>query len=216
VATSPALRLATEADVALAATGTAVASWYRALHDAGRTVCAAPDGPPAHLRREADELDAAVVREMGERLRLSRAPGWSDALDAIEPLKRAMRALPETLTYGDFHWTNLALARALPVGGEGPGGRAVVFDYHLLGVGPAEGDVRNVVGALAAPAREAFLAAYGAVDERALLLDAPVASLHALREALRRPSLPRWGEQIVREVESGTFLEGLRRALAVL
>ncbi len=59
--------------------------------------------------------------------RASRPGGWPPS----RSVKRAMRALPETLTYNDFHWTNLALSRqARPVP------RAVVYDYHLLGIGP--------------------------------------------------------------------------------
>ena len=58
--------------------------------------------------------------------------------------------------------------------------------------------------------------AYGAVDERTLLLDAPIASLHALRRSVRLPRIPPWGEKVVHEVESGAFHEGLRRALGAL
>jgi hypothetical protein len=185
LAVSPNRRLASAVDATEPAAGAAVAAWYRALHRAGRAVVTARGGPPPHLKREADALDAGVLRGVGERFDLTGAPGWALCLDAVGALKAALRTLPETLTYGDFRWTNLALARDAP-------GRAVVFDLHLLGLGPAESDVRNVRTALGPAAWAAFAEAYGPVDARALALDAPLALLHALREAGRRPTLPRW------------------------
>ena len=216
LARSAAWRLATPADLARAGPGAAVAAWYRALHEAGRRAVTAPGGPPPHLRREADVLDAASVCDLGERLGLSEAPGWAQVVESIDALRQALRALPETLTYGDFHWSNLALARGAEQAGAEAGARALVFGHHLLGLGPAESDLRNVLGSLEEPARAAFRAAYGAVNERALRLDAPVATLYALHEAAQRPQLPRWAAALVREVRTGAFAAGLRRALAAL
>jgi SAM-dependent methyltransferase len=208
LATSDVWRLAGEADLHRPETGAAVAEWYRALHAAGRAVLADPSGAADFLHREVDSLDAATILRIGERLGLAADPVWELAADRIEALKRALCALPETLTYNDFHWTNLALSR-----GEGHGLRAVVFDYHLLGIGPAAGDYRNVTGSLEDPARRAFQVAYGEVDEREAILDAPVAVLHALGVAVRRPALPRWALPLVSEVTTRGLEAKLRRAL---
>lgn len=188
-----------------------MAGWYRALHAAGRSVLADPRGVPDFLHREADDLDAAAVLQTGARLGLAGEPAWRLAAEQIEALKRAMRALPETLTYNDFHWTNLALSRqARPVP------RAVVYDYHLLGIGPVYSDCRNVGSALRGAARAAFWAAYGKVDEREAILDAPVSILSALHVAAQRPELPGWARPLVREVTTGALLTKLQRALALL
>ncbi len=209
--TSPAWRLATKEDIERPETGTAVAEWYRALHAAGDELLADARGAPAFLRREEDALDAASILRTGERLGLTAHPVWALAAEHIEALKRALRSLPTTLTYNDFHWTNVALSRR-----ETSALRAVVFDYHLLGIGTRYSDYRNVGSALGAPARLAFQSAYGEIDGREAVLDAPVAVLCALLEALGRPRLPGWALPLVGEVETGELEAKLQRAIALL
>jgi hypothetical protein len=203
-------RLATAEDANAPATGRAVAAWYRRLHAAGRRVVAGPGGAPGHLRRETDGLDAAALSALGERLGLTAAPGWTLAVESIEVLAAALRAIPTTLVYGDFHWTNLALSA-----GSGQL-RAIVFDYHLLGLGPAESDLRNVSGALGARARATFLEAYGPTDRRAALLDAPVALLYTLGEAARWQEPPRWAQQAIEQVHRGDLERHLVAALVAV
>ena len=156
----------------------------------------------AHLNVPGDDVGVVATVEGAHRLL---------AAEHIEALKDGLRSLPETLTYNDFHWTNLALSRH-----QRPEFRAVVFDYHLLGIGLAASNCRNVGGSLGAAARAAFWVAYGAVDERAAALDAPVATLHALRVAVQRPELPRWALPLVHEVTTGELEAKLRHALALL
>ena len=208
---SPTWRLAEEADVERSEPGVAVARWYRALHTAGREMLASPLGTPDFLQREADGLDTATVLKMGQKLDLSANPVWKLAADCIEPLKQAMRSLPETLNYNDFHWTNLALSRQ-----QGPSVRAVVYDYHLLGIGLAYSDCRNVVGSLGEQAEIAFWEAYGLVGEREALLDAPVSVLFALSVAVQRPYFPRWANGCLRKAKNGELENSLQRALEIL
>lgn len=208
LAAGPTWRLAAEADCRRADVGRAVAAWYRALHQAGRKLLADPLAVPDFLRREDDALDPAAVLDIGERLGLSGSPVWRLCAEHIEALKRAIRARPATLTYNDFHWSNLALARAAAGLLE-----AVVFDYHLLGIGMAYSDCRNVLGCLGGPAASAFKDAYGPFDRTEALLDGPVAVLAALSEAVCRPKLPGWAGPLVRQATSGELERGLRRAL---
>lgn len=211
LAASGVWRLATEDDLLRSDVGSALAEWYRVLHAAGRALFAGPQPVPGFLRREVDALDAEVVLHVGERLGLGTHPVWRLAAAHVEALKSAIRALPTTLTYNDFHWTNLALTREAT---QTP--RAVVFDYHLLGIGPAYGDWRNVTLGLGGAARQAFQSAYGAVDEREAVLDAPVSVLHALQVAEQRPRLPRWALPLVREATDGTLEAELRQAISIL
>ncbi|MBI3945435.1 MAG: phosphotransferase [Armatimonadetes bacterium] len=206
LAANSAWRLANEADGDRPETGTAVAEWYRALHAAGRTLLSRPEGPPGFLKREADVLDGATILGIGLALGID-SPAWALAAEHIEGLKAALRALPETLNHNDFHWTNLALSRHGPL-------RAIVFDHHLLGIGPAFSDWRNVSTSLEDRARVAFQETYGPVEaaEEAAVLDAPVSLLVALHAAVGQPKLPRWAETGIRAVRDGQLERMLRRA----
>ncbi len=201
-------RPATEADYQCSNVGRAVAMWYRQLHQAGRKFLSQTADPTGFLRREEAGLDAGTILTIGEKLGLSHLPVWRLCADHIEPLKRAIRAQATTLTYNDFHWSNLAVtyAKVKPV-------RAVMFDFHLLGIGMAYSDCRNVLSCLRASAADAFKEAYGLIDEREAVLDAPVAILVALQEAASRPRLPRWAEGLVRKVTGGELERALQKAL---
>jgi hypothetical protein len=211
LATSSAWRLATEADMQRPDVGTAVATWYRALHAAGRALMATPHAVPPFLRREVDALDGPAILRIGAQLGRAHDPLWRLAAEHIAVLKEAIHALPTTLTYNDFHWTNLALSRA-----DVPPLRALVFDYHLLGIGPAYADYRNVSGALGQAARTAFQTAYGKIAEREALLDGPIAVLYSLQEALRYPQLPSWASDLVRQAVDGDLEARLQKALAII
>lgn len=203
-------RLAEEADVERPETGVAIARWYQALHSAGQRLLADSARVPAFLQREVDALNAEAIIETGERLELADDPVWRLAADHIEPIKQAMRSLPETLNYNDFHWTNLALSRdKVPL-------RAIVFDYHLLGIGLRYSDCRNVVGSLRERAALAFWETYGAVDERERLLDEPTSVLYALLVASRRSRFPDWAQGCLRSVENAELEKSLRRTLEII
>jgi hypothetical protein len=209
LANSSAWRLAEEADVWRPETGAAVARWYLVLHSAGRKLVV-DSAAPGFLRREVDVLTVETIIETGRRLELADDPVWRLAADHIEAIKQAMRSLPETLNYNDFHWTNLALSRS-----EAPL-RAVVFDYHLLGIGLRYSDCRNVIGSLGEWAMTAFWETYGPVDERERLLDEPASVLYALWVASRRSRFPEWAQGCLRKVRSGELEMSLRYALEVI
>lgn len=208
--TSPAWRLAAPEDMARAETGSAVAGWYRRLHAAGRQIMAAPTPPPAFLRRESDALSAPGILAMGQRLHMPKHPVWQLAAEHLAALQAALRTLDQTLNYNDFYWTNLALSRTSSTL------RAVVYDYHLLGIGLRYSDCRNVIGSLSGAARPAFWEAYGPVDEREALLDAPLSALYSLWVASQRPSLPAWSRDILRQVQDGQLERDLRAALEII
>ncbi len=209
LAASPHWRVAAEEDASDPSTGRAVALWYRELHRAGRELLGRPEPPPDFLGRESDTLSVAGILSIGRKFDMADNPVWDLAAEHIEAIKAAMRSLPETLNYNDFHWTNLALSRQPPL-------RAVVFDYHLLGIGPAYSDYRNVLGSLRAGASAAFRQAYGPVDEREAILDASVSVLCALQVAAERAQLPAWAEGVIERVRRGDLQEALLRAISTL
>lgn len=200
-------QLARERDVAARTVGRAVAEWYQFLHVAGRDLIKA--GAPDWLRWEWEELTPEGILEMGRTLEMEENPVWRFAAEHLDALRARARELPMTLNHNDFHWTNLALSRRLPL-------LAIVFDYHLLGIGLAWSDVRNVTYSLGPAAREAFLDAYGPTHPEERILDEPLSVLHALQVATDRPTLPRWAMPCVEKARSGSLLAILERAVDLL
>lgn len=152
-----------------------------------------------------------MILSLGERLGLADLKVWRLAAEHLEGLKKEFRLLPSTLNYNDFDWANLALSRE-----ETPGTQAIVFDYHLLGVGPVFSDYRNVIGSLGGKARDAFQDRFGPVDEREILLDAPLSTMYSLYIAAMRPQFPAWAKGLIDQAISGQFERDLRRAVALL
>lgn len=201
-------RLAAEADVEKQDVGAAVARWYRLLHEAGFRLTASRN-PPAFLKRECDDLTSESVHATGHKLSLAGNAVWKLSADHIEDMKQAFREFPETLNYNDFHWTNLALSRSEPL-------KAVVFDYHLLGIGPAYCDVRNILGSLGEAAGGAFLAEYGHVDEGPKVLDAPLSVLYSLTVAAGMDLRPKWVEGCIRCASSGELERLILAAISAI
>lgn len=191
------LRLATEEDVERAEVGEAVAAWYRSLHQAGARILAKGRPLPSFLRREIDEVTPEAILDVGRQVRSSNWERWVHLANSIDGIKDEAISCDETLMYNDFHWTNLALTRNMAPTG------AVVFDYHLLGIGLRYSDWRNVTGSLRSLARDAFIGTYGEVDEKERVLDRLLAPLHALVVALQRPKFPSWGRDSLELVETG-------------
>ena len=166
------------------------------------------EGAPAELKRECVALTAERLLEIGRRLELAELPLWDLTARSVDRLVTAHRAFPETLNYRDFHHTNLALSREP--------GRAIVFDYHETGLGPAWCDLRNARGGFGERARRAFLATYGPLDERVAVLDDALAPLFTLIQASRLPPGSPWRERMLAPVRNGDLERALRRAVESL
>ncbi len=201
-------RLGREEDLSSPETGAAVARWYRTFHGAGE-VWLAREEPPDFLSREIDALSPASILATGEALELGHLSIWERAVGEIEGLKAAVDALGVTLNYNDFYWTNLALSRR-----KRPP-EAIVFDYHLLGLGLRYSDCRNVTVSLEGNAVSAFWETYGSADPREVLLDRPLATLFNLHEAARLPEFPRWAEESRQRVLDGELESDLAAAIEV-
>ena len=204
------LRLAHEEDIGKPEVGVALAEWYRALHNAGATVRMGVDLRSSFLRREIDVLTPASIQEVAARVRGSDKKKWSILAGNIDRVRNAVMSSAETLTFNDFHWTNLALSRnERPI-------RAVVFDFHLLGLGMRYSDCRNVTGSLGPDAADAFRSAYGETDSREEVLDDLVAPLCALVEAFQRHRFPSWAVASLKLAETGEIHNRLDRVIEIM
>jgi len=190
-------RLGVEADMSDPQVARAVARWYRTLHGAG---CRATlDG----LYDETDVITWVNMDVVAEKTGTKGNRLWPALRERFPDVRRRIDALSRTLTYNDFHWTNLIVAR--------DGSATMMLDLNLLGKGYAYADVRNVTSSLAGEAKQSFLDEYGddnvSADEVAA--DAVLSPLVALSMACKRDRFPAWAEPSLEDLNSGRLLDRL-------
>lgn len=188
------LRRGVEADLGDGHTARLIARWYRELHSRGYGYAAAH---AAELYDENRALTPEALERVKERSGTAALPVWRLIGENWEKIKAAVDGARRTLTYNDFYYTNLAVAR--------DGGSALMYDYGLLGAGYAYADVRNVCSALRGGAREAFLEEYGPVDGDEARLDAVVSVLNGLCSAYSRERAPAWAAGLLAELRGGLY-----------
>lgn len=200
-------RLASKEDVTLPQVGAAIGHWYKILHERGSDLLQRQQRKPPFLKRETAILTEQSIADTARALGMVENPVWQVAIDSLALLRKAECSLSMTLNYNDFHWTNLALSR----GRENP--KAVIFDYHLLGVGMRYSDCRNATDSLGPRAAAAFWDEYGSVNPNEIMIDRPLSTLHALVVAAGLPKFPSWARGSMDLVVNGDLLRDLREAI---
>ena len=183
---SCAYRLATKEDMDSPETARALAAWYRSLHTRGEAYAA--EHP--ELYDEYELITEESLRAVRDRTGTGALPVWSVLTDRWGELRALLDAVPRTLVYNDYYYTNMAVRR--------DGTAALMFDYNLAGRGCVLSDIRNVLSQLTPRAADAFLEAYGAY---------PPCPAHDITEPLislisgcRRETLPPWAEEALRRI----------------
>lgn len=203
-------RPASENDVAKEEVGAAVGRWYKTFHQSGSEFLQQGLHGMSFLKRETASLNAQAVDEAARALGLVDNPVWKVVADSLNLLKHAESSLGVTLCYNDFHWSNLALTR------EGSGSvEAVVYDYHLLGVGMPYSDYRNVIGSLGLEAAAAFRDEYGYIDPRESVIDKPLSTIYTLVVASRLPRFTHWAQESRDAVMNGGLLRDIHEAIVL-
>lgn len=188
------LRRGVEADLGDGRTARLIARWYRELHSRGYGYAAAH---AAELYDENRALTPEALERVKERTGTAALPVWRLIGENWDRIRVAVDGARRTLTYNDFYYTNLAVAR--------DGGSALMYDYGLLGAGYAYADLRNVCSSLSGAAQEAFLGEYGPFDEREAEIDAVVTVLNGLISAYGRERLPAWSAGLIEELRGGLY-----------
>lgn len=186
---SPVYRLGTASDLADPVVARRLAGWYRQLHQRGYSYVARHG---SGMYDEADFFTQEHIAEVKEKTGTQADAVWKLLGEHFDAIHEMLGRTRRTLTYNDFYYTNLAIARDRSA--------ALMFDYNLLGKGYAYSDVRNVLSSLAPQSRDAFLAAYGAVDPLEMAVDDVVSPVVTLCMACRRTQFPDWAADLVDEI----------------
>ncbi len=186
-------RLAEEADMRDADIAGKLAVWYRKLHDAG---FAYVKEHGAGMYSEADLFSRENVERVKRLSHTENNPVWNLLEANFERIRNAIDMTPMTITYNDFYYTNMAVAR--------DGKSAIMFDYNLLGKGHVYSDMRNVLSSLSAEAGEAFIEAYGAYDTGAeKSIDNVISPIVTLHMAYQREIFPKWAQESLDRLKNG-------------
>lgn len=196
-------RLGTAEDMANPKIAGLVADWYKMLHKNGRGY--ANTHP---LYDECDCLTLDNIRTIQEKTSTGELPVWRLIENHFDQIASIAVNLPRTLTYNDFHYTNLVVAR--------DGTSALMFDYNMLGKGYVYADIRNICGHLGnEEARSAFLSAYGDFDKNEVAVDDVASVLTALHIACQRKHFPGWGDVLLTMVRDGRFQTAVEELLKI-
>ena len=197
-------RLGKKSDLSNPSAARAVAKWYRILHEKGSAFLAVEK---VSMYDESDMLTLENMKIIAEKTGSAENMLWQAIAENYNMIRSRIDALPRTLTYNDFYWTNLIVSKT--------GDSAFMFDYNLLGKGIAYADIRNVTGSLSPEAAEAFMQEYGGnIPEEQKDADAFIAPLVALIHVFRyRNDIPSWAEAPLGDLKNGNVLRYLKKWL---
>jgi len=176
-----------------------IASWHKALHEKGQRY--------EKLHQLYDECDCITPEKIKMVMNATDTGNlhvWQIINENFDKIKSVAMSMPRTLTYNDFYYTNLAVARDET--------SAIMYDYNMLGKGYVYGDIRNVCSSLCnKEARTAFISAYGDFDKSEVVLDEIISTLQTLIVACERDSFPSWANDSLDSVKDGRLLATVER-----
>ena len=198
-------RLGKESDLSDLEVAKAIAKWYRLLHEKGSVYLS---GRKTTMYDESDLLTADNMKLIAEKTGTTDNMLWQVITENYSTIHSRIDALPRTLTYNDFYWTNLIVSKN--------GESAFLFDYNLLGKGIAYGDIRNVSSSLSREAAEAFIQEYGDdIAKEQKKADAFIAPLVTLVSACEYETFPSWAKASLEELKNGDILRHLKEWLSM-
>ena len=193
-------RLGTAEDMNDQKTASLLGMWYKTLHENGREYA-----NKHSLYDECNHFTLENISKIREQTGTSDLHVWAVIEENFNALKSIAMKQPKTLTYNDFYYTNLAVAR--------DNSSAIMFDYNLLGKGYVYADIRNVCSSLGEEAKVAFLLAYGKYNEQEKALDDVISPVVTLHFACQQEKFPSWAKHELEAVKEGKMLVALKNLL---
>lgn len=184
ISRSEKFRLGEERDMSDPEIAAKLARWFKKLHSIHADLAGMYDESDFFTRE-----NIAAIKEKAPDF-----PVWKVLEEKFDVIKSRLDNLRRVVTYNDFYYTNLVVARDKS--------QAFMFDYNLLGRGYALSDVRNVTYSLSEEAAKAFTSEYGQIDPIEQLIDDVISPVITLHMAYQREKFPEWGKEALENVKN--------------
>lgn len=191
VSQSDIFRLATNEDLDDVIIASKIAEWYKLLHTSSKNFT---EKHSTKLYDETDFITRENIAFIKEKTGTQNLPVWKLINDNFDIIVSKIRSLLKVLTYNDFYYTNLIVAKDKT--------SAFMFDYNLLGKGYVYSDIRNVCYSLGENAKKAFLEAYGEFDNKEIIVDDVASVLVTLYHACQKKNFPSWANSTLNELKT--------------
>lgn len=201
ITTSAVYRLGIESDVNDVSIARLIGDWFKLLHTRGKTY----EGLTKLnlLDNVVDELSHSKVVTAIEKSGTAENPFWNMLINNMDKIKRAYLGLCNTITYNDFWWDNLAVAKDLS--------SIIMFDYNCVYRKYAYADIRHIPSVLSKDAGVAFLEAYGKYDEAEKIFEDLYFPLSGLISAFNMDAFPTWANKFLDLFHSGELMQRMNK-----
>lgn len=191
ISQSDTFRIAIKEDLDDGIIASKIAEWYKILHESCK------DFAEIHSTDFYDETDFITrdnIEFIKEKTGTQNLPVWKLIDENFDTIVSKIKNLPRALTYNDFYYTNLIVAKDKS--------SAFMFDYNLLGKGYVYSDIRNVCSSLGENAKKVFIETYGEFDKSEIIVDNVASVLIALYYACQRKTFPSWADYALKELKA--------------
>lgn len=187
ISQSDIFRLAAKEDLDDVVVASQIAEWYKLLHTSSKNF-------DTEIYDETDLITKENIEFIKKKTGTQSLPIWKIIDDNFDIIISKIKALPRVLTYNDFYYTNLIIAKDKS--------SAFMFDYNLLGKGYVYSDIRNVCSSLGENAQKAFIETYGEFDKSEIIVDDVTSVLVTLYYACQRKTFPSWANYALNELKN--------------
>ena len=191
IETSDIYRLGQESDFENKNVIKALAKWYSKLHTEGVEYVKKYG---KDMYDEWDYFNLENINIIKDNYNLSNSLGLKMIIDNYELIKNKMDAIPRTLTYNDFYYTNMIVSK--------DESEAFMFDYNLLGKGCYICDIKNVTYWYSEENKKLFMDTYGKVDNKLFVIDDIVAPITSLSIAMKQNAFPDWAKESLEDLNN--------------
>lgn len=186
-------RLCTEEDLQNNLIIKLISKWYKKLHINGHNY-----SHKNNLYSELDLFSRENLKFLLDNNDIKQTPILEVIYKKYEFFKNHINSLETTLTYNDFHYSNIAVARDMS--------SVIIFDYNFLGRGCISSDISNVLWQLKNNELKCiFLDEYGEINQSERAIIDIVNPIIGLFIAFQKINFPSWGNQLIETLRSDNY-----------